>query len=107
MPRRDRTFTAADAIRFWGRNLDRREKIIVCLFFHFFTVNIVERVVEERLSTLENLLVSILTGSVFGFVKRALFRRVRSSIVQRILASLLPDEREEILKALDRNPLFQ
>jgi len=104
MPRRDRTFTAADCIRFWGKNLDRREQLVTLLFFHFFTKNVVEEIIRERLSVIENLLLTIATGSILGFLRRALFRRVKEPIVRRILRSLLPTEQREILKAVDRNP---
>lgn len=96
LPRADRTFTAADIIRFWCRNLDSFESFQVLMFFVFIAAPIqLETITSTAEDILEN--VPALRGTVrfIALLNRAL--RVLSGLSPRILSSLFDTDTFDVI----------
>ena len=108
MPRQDRTFSDADIIRIWCKNLTTREKLNVVIFFGEIVPSVIDRALENtRFLTLEGLLLLVYRGiskTLLKTLRRALLPKL--VIRLRILILLFPDAkiRKEIRACITELP---
>jgi hypothetical protein len=108
MPRRDRTFTSADCIRFWLKNLDRGERIRVTLFFHFFTKNIALEYINNRFSLLPRLLILALGGRLASYVtQKVLFDLVGEPLARTVIEAFPKEDQKIIVEFLQSRSIFR
>lgn len=112
MPRLDRTFAAADIIRFWANNLTLDEKTQVMIFFQYAVKDLVEEVITIQGDFVDQVIATLFRRR--GGVAAGLARLIRSMLrpvaeFNRDVMFLAFDRRtiEAILDASRDNPLIR
>lgn len=95
MPRKDRTFSAADIIRFWCNNLSLDEKTQVMVFFQYAVKDLVEEVITQQGDFVDQIIATIFRRR--GGVAAGLARLIRS-----MLRPVANFNREVMYLAFDR-----
>lgn len=96
LPRRDRTFTAGDVIRFYCRNLDSFERFQVIAFFVFVAAPIQ---LETITSTAEDILgeIPVLRGTTRFLTLLNRVLRIVAGVSPRVLSSLFDSETFDVI----------